>query len=162
MPLIHLSTAIAAPIGMVFDLSRNIDLHQVSTAKTGERAVAGRTSGLIEKGETVTWRARHFGVWQYLTSKITEMDRPLFFIDEMVKGTFRSIRHEHRFTETAGGTLMEDHFYYKSPLGLLGRAADALFLKAYMKKLLAERNQVIKQFAESKDPLYIPRPVPGS
>lgn len=110
MPLIHLSTPIAAPIGIVFDLSRSIDLHQVSTAKTGERAVAGRTSGLIEKGETVTWRARHFGVWQYLTSKITEME---------------------------------------SPLGLLGRAADVLFLKTYMEKLLLERNQVIKQFAES-------------
>jgi hypothetical protein len=71
MPIIRLQTIIHAPQKIVFDLSRNIDLHQVSPAQTGEKAIAGRTSGLIEQGETVTWQAKHFGVVQQLTSKIT-------------------------------------------------------------------------------------------
>ena len=149
MPTIQLSTFIAAPIGICFDLSRSIDLHQISTVDTGERAVGGKMSGLINKGETVTWKARHFGIWQSLTSQITDMQPPYSFSDEMVKGAFHSFRHDHLFREKNGGTLMEDRFSYQSPLGLLGRLADILFLKSYMTRLLEKRNEVIKEHAES-------------
>ena len=54
MAIIELTTDINAPIGRVFDLARSIDLHMNSTSKTGERAVAGVTSGLIGAGEQVT------------------------------------------------------------------------------------------------------------
>ncbi len=97
MPKIELHTHINAPIGKVFDLSRSIDLHMRSTAQTGEQAIAGKTAGLMEPGETVTWRAKHFGIWQKLTSKITEFNYPTFFADEMVSGAFKSFRHEHHF-----------------------------------------------------------------
>src|ERR1700759_359494 len=95
--VIELSTMIDAPIQVCFDLSRSIDLHIESTKQTGEKAIAGRTSGLIEMGESVTWRAKHFGVWQNLTSKITEFKSPDYFTDEMVSGAFKSFRHEHLF-----------------------------------------------------------------
>jgi len=55
----------------VFNLSRSIDLHKISTADTNEEAVAGKTAGCIGMGESVTWKAKHFGVTQLLTSKIT-------------------------------------------------------------------------------------------
>ena len=48
---IELLTEINAPIEKCFDLSRSIDLHLESTKQTGEEAIAGRTSGLIELGE---------------------------------------------------------------------------------------------------------------
>jgi ligand-binding SRPBCC domain-containing protein len=120
----------------------------LSTAATGERAIAGRTSGLIGPGETVTWRARHLGVWQTLTSQVVAFDRPSFFADEMVQGAFHSFRHEHRFEVSGTGTDMHDTFAYTSPLGFLGRIADALFLKRYMRRLLEERNAVIRKYAE--------------
>ena len=53
---------IAAPVETVFDLSLDIDAHVASMADSGERAIGGVTSGLIGLGETVTWRAKHFGV----------------------------------------------------------------------------------------------------
>jgi ligand-binding SRPBCC domain-containing protein len=148
MPTIKLTTTINAPIKLCFNLARNIDVHVESTKQTGEKAIAGRTSGLIELGETVTWRARHFGVWQNLTSIITAMEAPVFFADEMLSGAFKSFRHEHLFAEDTTGTLMTDVFTYKSPLGILGKLADVLFLKRYMTQLLLTRNQVIKQQAE--------------
>jgi ligand-binding SRPBCC domain-containing protein len=148
MMRIELLTTINAPIEKCFDLSRSIDLHKESTKQTGEEAIAGRTSGLIELGETVTWRAKHFGIWQNLTSKITEFDRPNLFVDEMVEGAFKSIRHEHHFTWVDNYTLMKDVFVFESPLGVLGRLANFLFLKKYMIKLLEERNRVIKEAAE--------------
>ncbi len=149
MPRIVLHTNIKAESPLVFDLARSIDLHKLSTARTNEEAIAGRTSGLIELGETVTWRARHFGIYQTLTARVTEFDPPRSFADEMVRGAFRRFRHEHRFEETAGGTVMTDVFDYTSPLGILGRLADRLFLERYLTGLLRRRNAVVKQFAES-------------
>lgn len=148
MPKIQLTTHINAPIEKVFDLARSIDLHIESTKHTGEQAIAGRTSGLIGLGETVTWRAKHFGIWQTLTSKITEFDRPHFFVDEMVNGAFKSIRHEHHFTKVDDYTLMKDVFVFESPLGMLGKLFNRLVLTRYMTKLLEERNIVIKKTAE--------------
>jgi ligand-binding SRPBCC domain-containing protein len=148
MPTIELLTQINAPIETVFDLSRSIDLHMESTKQTGERAIAGKTSGLIGSGESVTWRAKHFGTWQNLTSKITEYKYPDYFLDEMVSGAFKSFRHEHHFSSADRGTLMKDVFVFESPFGLLGRFFNWLVLKKYMHDLLAERNRVIKKTAE--------------
>jgi ligand-binding SRPBCC domain-containing protein len=145
---IELTTHINAPIEKVFDLSRSIDLHMESTKQTGEKAIAGKTSGLIGLGETVTWRAKHFGIWQTLTSKITEFDKPNFFVDEMVQGAFKCIRHEHHFIKANDHTIMKDVFVYESPLGILGRLFNWLILTRYMTKLLKERNRVIKEAAE--------------
>lgn len=150
MPTISLKTTIHAPVEVCFDLSRSIDLHVISTKHTGERAIAGVTSGLIGLGESVTWRAKHFGVWQHLTSRITEYKRPYYFADEMVEGAFQHFKHEHHFQESGNGnTIMRDVFDYTSPFGLLGKLADKLFLKRYMTSLLLERNNVIKHYAES-------------
>ena len=150
MPKIELKTKIKANKEIVFDLSRSIDLHKISTEQTKEEAIEGKVSGLIGYGEWVTWRAKHFGIYQTLTSKIIEFERPHFFVDEMVKGAFASFRHQHNFKEFDYGTLMIYYFEYKSPLELLGKLADSLFLKKYMKTLLEKRNQTIKEFAESE------------
>jgi len=150
MPTIELITEINAPIETVFNLSRSIDLHMESTKQTGERAIAGRTSGLIELNENVTWRAKHFGIWQNLTSKITVFDFPNLFVDEMVSGAFKSFTHEHHFTSVDDDhTMMRDVFVFESPLGFLGELANKLVLIKYMTELLAERNRVIKVTAET-------------
>jgi len=149
MTLIELSTHINAPIERCFDLARSIDLHIESTKQTGERVIAGRSSGFIELGETVTWRAKHFGIWQDLTSKITEFDSPNSFTDEMVSGAFKSFRHEHFFYTVNNQTVMKDIFMFESPGGWLGRLANFLFLGLYMEKLLVKRNRVIKETAET-------------
>ena len=149
MPVIRLETFIKADRNIVFDLARSIDLHQISTAHTNERAIAGKTSGLIELNESVTWEAKHFGIVQRLTSKIIAMEYPNYFVDEMVSGAFKSFKHEHLFEQKDEGTLMLDIFNYVSPMGMLGKVADGLFLKKYMINLLLTRNKVIKEHAEA-------------
>ncbi|MGB3179904.1 MAG: SRPBCC family protein [Cyclobacteriaceae bacterium] len=149
MPVITLDTIISAPPERCFDLSRSIDLHEESTGQTDEQAIDGVTSGLIGPGEFVTWRARHFGIYQTLTSRITGFDRPRTFTDEMVEGAFAGFVHTHSFVPQDGQTLMRDEFDYTSPLGPLGRLADWLFLKRHMRQLLETRIAVIKEVAES-------------
>lgn len=153
MPIIQLSLLIHAPIERCFDLSRSIDLHVASTHGTDERAVAGVTSGLIGMGEEVTWSARHFGVRQRLTSRITAYDRPNHFRDSMVRGAFKRIDHDHFFTARGDATEMRDVFDFESPLGPLGAIADALVLKRYLRGFLERRNAMIKRAAESDRPV---------
>lgn len=149
MPEIRLHTEIHASAEICFDLSRSIDLHKISTKHTGEEAIAGVVEGLIGLGESVTWRARHFGIWQKLTSKITSYNRPTYFVDEMVEGVFKSFRHEHHFFDRNGVVEMVDVFNYKSPFGPIGLMVDWLILRRYMEGLLMTRNRVIKDYAES-------------
>lgn len=149
MARIYLETSINAPIERVFDLARSIELHKLSTRDTNEEAIAGRITGLINLDETVTWRAKHLGIYQELTVVITSMDRPRSFTDKMVKGAFASMEHIHRFEWIDGRTKMTDIFEFRAPLGVLGRLSEILFLKAYLKKFLLIRNREIKSIAES-------------
>ena len=149
MPVIRLETLIAAPIETCFDMARDVDLHQRSTAASAEKVVAGVTSGRMELGDEVTWEATHFGVRQRLSSRITAFDRPNRFVDEMVRGAFARFRHTHDFIRQNAGTLMVDVFDYTSPLGVVGRLADFLFLRRYMTRLLQRRNAYLKSAAES-------------
>lgn len=150
MPRIELTTVINSTIEICYDLSRSIDLHKISTARTNEKAVEGRTTGLINLNEIVTWQATHFGITQKLTSKITAFERPKLFIDEQTKGIFKSIIHEHKFEEIGNKVIMTDIFEFHSPLGILGQIFNKLVLTNYLKNLLIDRNQIIKEYAETE------------
>ena len=150
MPTIHLTTFIAAPVNVVFDLSRHIGVHKESMSKHKEEAVAGTRFGLIEKDETVTWKARHLFKNRLLRSKITEMKKPDMFIDEQVEGDFKMMRHEHHFKSCDNGTIVIDLFHYESPFGMLGKWFNSLYFTHYLKRLLEQRNTTIKKLAESE------------
>jgi ligand-binding SRPBCC domain-containing protein len=124
----------------LFDLSRSIDAHKQSMAKSREEAIGGVTSGLISLGQEVTWRAWHFGLPIRMTSRITEMQAPHYFVDEQVRGPFLRFRHVHEFNEVPDGTVMVDRIDFAAPFGLLGRLAEKLFLARYLRKLIEIRN----------------------
>lgn len=150
MALIRCSIGIRAPIARCFDLARNVDVHVASTHGTGERAVGGVTTGLMGLGDEVTWEARHLGVVQRLTSRITAFEPPVRFRDSMVRGAFRRFDHDHLFEADGDGTVrMHDVFDYHAPLGPLGRFAEAVFLTRYLRRFLESRALVIKRVAES-------------
>jgi hypothetical protein len=153
-------TIIEAPIERCFDLSRSVEVHLVGNIHSGEQALAlgGVTTGLVEFHQQVTWRARHFGIWQNLTSQLTALQRPTYFQVTMVEGIFRSMQADHLFRALpSGATEMTDHFRIASPPPILGLLAEKLFLRRYMLALIRERNAVIKQLAESSDwKFYLP------
>lgn len=119
-------------------------------SESGERAIAGRTSGLIELGEEVTWEARHFGVLHRHRSRITEYDRPRHFRDVQVAGRFARFEHDHFFDEVTGGTQMRDVLEFESPFGPLGKLVDWLVLGRYLRRLIRERNEVIRAVAAAE------------
>ncbi|MCR8642014.1 SRPBCC family protein [Paenibacillus sp. N1-5-1-14] len=148
---VYTDIEIKAPIETCFDMARNIDVHtQTVWSHTKERAVAGRSTGMINDRETVTFQARHFLIRQKHTSIIKDFTRPYKFVDEMVSGTFKSMRHEHDFIETENGTLMKDTLYFEAPLGLLGWIVERIVLKSYMKRFLEHRNHNLKRIIEEQ------------
>ena len=149
MPKIHITTFIAAPVDRVFDLSRSINLHTISTAGTNEKAIAGVTTGLININETVTWQAKHLFKTRQHVSKITAMNSPVDFTDEMVTGDFKSFVHHHHFKPIQNGTIMIDVLYFESPYGIIGRWFNKIFLTSYLKRFLVKRNSIIKEYAET-------------
>lgn len=154
----RLVTDLATSPERAFALSLDIGAHERSMAASGERAVAGTTSGTIGLGETVTWRARHFGIVWRMTSRITALEAPGRFVDEQVRGPFARFRHEHRFTTSAGGTRMVDEVTLTAPFGPLGRLAERLVLGRYLRRLIADRNASLRSELERRgqDPASSP------
>jgi ligand-binding SRPBCC domain-containing protein len=150
MPTIHITTLIHAPMERVFDLSRSITLHKRSMLHLQEEAIKGRTNGLIELDETVTWRAKHLGKIRFLTTRITEMRHKEYFCDEMVDGDFTFMKHEHHFKEIGNGTVAIDIMEFGTPYGKLGRLFERFYLQRYLTRLLKIRNEVIKEYAETE------------
>ena len=144
-----ITTDIQAPIQTCFDLARDIGFHVRSLEHTNERAIAGRTDGLIELGETVTWQAKHLGMTRRMTVKITAMDRPTHFRDEQTDGPFKHFIHDHFFEDLGNGmTRMRDVIDFASPYGALGRIVDRVYLASYLEKLITQRGLAIKAKAE--------------
>ena len=150
MPIITLVTEIHAPIEHCFDLCRDLELHCRTVAHTRERLVGAKRSGFAEIGDVLTFEAVHLGVRQRLTSRITEMERPVMFADEAVSGAFASLTHRHTFAAAGNKTLMRDRLEWVSPLGIWGRIADSLFLEHYMTRFLVTRNRNLKAFLEAE------------
>jgi len=146
MARIHIEVIVPAPREIVFDLSRDLDVHMRSMEHTGERIVGGKRGGLIELGEEVEWEARHFGLRLRLRSRICEMDRPRTFVDEQVRGPFTSFTHRHTFVEEGETTRMIDDWEHRAPLGF----ATDLVLRGYMERLLRTRNATIVAEAERR------------
>jgi ligand-binding SRPBCC domain-containing protein len=146
---ITIETEIDAPRDFCFDFALDLSAHAESASFSGERIVEpGRTSGHLELGDLVTFEGRHFGVRQRFTTRIVELDRPHRFVDEMVRGTFKSLRHEHEFHLKDGRTLMRDILLWTPAFGIAGKLADALFLKRHMEWFVRTKQQHLKRLAE--------------
>ena len=150
MTTIKLTTNYFAPIETVFDTNRDIDIHQQTASKTKEVAIAGRTTGLINKNETVTWKGKHFGIFITHQSIISEMNIPTYFVDEQLKGHFKSFKHQHFFEQKENYVAVTDLLEYETPFGIFGKLFDKLFLKKHLTNFIIHRNAILKDLAEKQ------------
>ncbi len=141
--MIVIETSIEAPVEFCFDLALDVDVHAESAAFSGERVVEpGRTSGILQTGDLLTFEGRHFGIRQRFTTRIAEVDRPRRFVDEMVRGFFRRLRHVHEFHPRGGGTLMRDVLEFEG--------AFAFLLRRHMRWFVATKQQHLKAIIEGR------------
>lgn len=149
MGRIDIETSIAAPRELCFDLALNVEAHAESAAFSGERVVLpGKLTGQLQAGDLIAFEGKHFGVRQRFVAKIVSIERPQRFVDEMVDGIFRRLRHEHVFEEAGEKTVMRDILEWEAPLGFLGRLADALCLESHMRWFVSTKQQRLARIAE--------------
>ena len=142
-------TKINAPAAVCFDAARSVDAHVDSARFSNEKLIApGRLTGHLEAGDLVCFEGRHFGVKQRFCARITQMERPDRFTDEMTQGAFQSMRHVHQFDEKDGVTTMTDVLDWVAPLGALGRVADWLFLERHMGWFVRTKQGALKSMIE--------------
>ncbi|WP_210516350.1 SRPBCC family protein [Hymenobacter terricola] len=92
MARIELEMLVQAPPAACYALALNVQAHLDSAQQTGERVVARPASGQLALGDVVAWEARHFGIRQRLTVRITAATPPHHLRDELVRGAFRTSR----------------------------------------------------------------------
>lgn len=145
---ITVRTWIAAPPEVCFDFARDVAAHAESAAFTRERLVApGRLDGLLAEGDLVCFEGRHFGMRHRFCARITHLDRPRVFVDEMTEGFFRSLRHAHWFSAHDGGTLMTDHLEWRAPLG---RLMDAVYMTRHLRWFVRAKQERLKEIIERR------------
>lgn len=151
MAKIHLTTLVNAPVKRVFNLSRSINLHRIASANTFEKFIEGKTTGLFNENESITWQSKHFLRSRKLTSKITNMGIPHHFTVQMVLRGFKSFQHDHYFKSFKNGTFLIDIIVFESSYWLVGKWVEQLFITRYLKNLILRRNEVIKQYSETAE-----------
>ena len=151
MTRIIIETKIHAPIELCFDLARDVSAHTESAAFSSERVVPpGRIAGLLELGDLVAFEGRHFGVKQRFVARITALDPPRRFDDEMVQGSFKWLRHVHEFEFDNGVTTMRDSLEWEPPFGMIGRLADRVLLRRHMHWFVSTKQNGLKRIAERR------------
>ncbi|WP_243229535.1 SRPBCC family protein [Microbacterium sp. CIAB417] len=145
-----LETLIAAEPSQVFTASLDPGLHVRSMQRYGESMLERPAGGAFAEGSTVTWRARHFGIPFRLRSIVFDIDPPHRFCDRQIAGPFTAFLHEHEFSAHPRGTLMRDTITFRSPFGPIGRLVDRLLLRAYLRRLIAERNRILADEIEGR------------
>lgn len=149
MPTIHLTTFIAAPASVVFDLSRHISIQKDAFSEHRIDAVAGTRFGTLEKGETITWKSHHLYKERLQRIKVVEMSKPEMYVEVQLQGDLVSMRHEHHFKAIDNGMLMIDLLSFETPYGQFGKWFNALYFTRYMEALIHKKNNTIKRYAES-------------
>jgi ligand-binding SRPBCC domain-containing protein len=78
-------------------------------------------------------------------TEITQVRELLYFVDEQRSGPYAIWHHEHHFEPVEGGVMMTDRLFYKVPFGILGKMADALFVRAKVNRIFSYREKILKQ-----------------
>ena len=76
------------------------------------------------------------------------MNFPTYFVDEQLKGNFKSFKHQHFFEEKNGFTIMQDILQYEIPFGIIGKLFDVLLLKKHLIQFILYRNDILQQLSE--------------
>ena len=149
MGAIIVETRIQAPIELCFDLARDVEAHAQSAAFSSEQVVKpGRIEGLLVLGDLIAFEGRYFGISYRFAARITALDRPNRFVDEMIEGSFKWLRHVHEFEAGNGATLMRDTLDWEAPFGIIGRIADTLFLRRHLNWFVSTKQRALKIIVE--------------
>lgn len=109
------TTKIQKPLAEVFEFFSNAENLNLLTPPELSFLIVTPLPIKMREGATIDYRLKLSGIsfnWQTL---ISVWNPPTKFVDEQVKGPYKIWKHEHRFEEKDGYTLMHDTVEYLAP-----------------------------------------------
>ncbi len=97
----------------------------------------------IEEGSLIDYRLRLWGLPFDWRTRIRVWEPPLRFVDEQVRGPYRTWIHLHTFEAVPGGTLVRDRVRYELPLAPLGDVALPV-VRRQLDRIFRFRQQAIR------------------
>ena len=104
----------------------------------------------IREGTIIDYRLRLFGVPFHWRTRIVQWQPNDQFIDEQIRGPYRSWRHLHTFVEHENGTRMTDRVEYRLPFHAAGSLALPL-VRRQLDRIFSYRAGTIRQLLGSED-----------
>ena len=99
----------------------------------------------MQEGTDIDYELPIAGLRAAWRTHVVSWDPPRSFVDVATQGPFRCWWHEHRFEPTATGTHIRDRVLFSAPLGPLGRAAEAAWVRPMLQRLFLYRRNAIRQ-----------------
>ena len=100
----------------------------------------------MRPGAIIDYRIALFGLPLRWRTLIEAFEPEARFIDVQTRGPYRHWRHTHTFEDApGGGTIITDHIEYELPLGPLGRAVHAAFVRRQLRGIFDFRRAIIAE-----------------
>lgn len=97
----------------------------------------------MREGARIEYALSLFGVPFRWRTRIARWEPCACFVDEQESGPYAVWRHSHEFEAGAGSTTMRDRVEYALPLGPIGRAVHALFVRNALERIFDYRRDAI-------------------
>ncbi|MEY3399031.1 MAG: hypothetical protein RL220_1625 [Bacteroidota bacterium] len=78
-------------------------------------------------------------------TEITQVKEGAYFVDEQRIGPYKLWHHEHHLEAVQGGVAMTDIIHYSPPMGILGAAANQLFIKKKLEEIFRFRKKKLEE-----------------
>lgn len=150
MSTIHVTSCIHAPAERIFNLSRSASLHKAVLRSYKKGSLETGADGLLSQDDKVGFKLQFLGRTRELVTRIESLEYPLQFVSTLVRGPFKELTHEQHFKPIGNGTLLIDLLDYEPAFGAIGRLADKIMIRSFLRKYLDAKNRLIKQYAEGE------------
>jgi ligand-binding SRPBCC domain-containing protein len=126
--------------------SNPANLQVITPEGMGFTIISKHHGEVMYAGQLIEYKVRPLaGIPLYWMTEITQVKDRAYFIDEQRFGPYSLWHHQHHFKEIPGGVEMTDIVHYKNPLGVLGRIANALFVKNKLKTIFDYRYTKVEE-----------------
>lgn len=135
------------PLEEVFEFfSRPENLTKITPPEMGFNIITPTPIEMI-RGSLIDYTVKVLGPFAVRwTSLISEYDPPHKFVDVQLRGPYSFWHHTHTFKNITEGTVIIDEVRYLIPMGIIGKAAHALFVRNKLEQIFDFRRQVIGNY----------------